>query len=79
MILRCVSTIICTLLQDNGILRTKKIGKNEAVLPDFLLLVNFVMEKAGIRIKSSYKQQVGNVILPFSTKTGSNVKYYLLK
>ena len=33
-------------------------------------MVAYVMEKSAIRIKSSYKQVVGNVTLPFTVKTG---------
>ena len=55
--------------QDNGILKTKKLGA-EVLLPDFLQILSYVMDKAGIRMKSSYKQVVGSVTIPFSIRTG---------
>ena len=58
-------------VKDNGILKTKKLG-SEALLPDFLQILSYVMDKAGIRMKSSYKQVVGSVTIPFSIKTGGS-------
>ena len=46
-------------------------GVNEPVLPDFLLMVAYVMDRAAVRVKSAgCKHVVGNVTLPFSVKTG---------
>jgi len=64
-------------MKDNGILKTKKGEENEPVLPDFLLMLTYVMDKAGIRMKSSYKQVVGNQTLPFSVATGSEICDYI--
>jgi len=62
--------------KDNGILKTKRLT-NEPVLPDFLLILTYVMDKATIRLKSSYKQVVGNVTLPFPVSTGAEVCDYI--
>jgi len=62
--------------KDNGILMTKKLS-NEPILPEFLYIMSYVMDRATIRLKSSYKQVVGNVILPFTISTGAEVCDYL--
>ena len=48
-----------------------------AILPDFLEILTYVMDKSAIRLKSSYKIIMGSVELPFPVTVGQELCDYL--
>lgn len=54
--------------------------KDEAsgpILPDFVEVLTYLMDKCAIRIKSSFKVMVGDVTLPFPVAVGSEMCDYI--
>ena len=47
------------------------------ILPDFVEVLMYLMDKCAIRIKSSYKVMVGDVTLPFPVAVGSEMCDYI--
>ena len=48
----------------------------EPILPEFPAFLAYIMDKVATRLKSSYKLQVANVMLPFPVSSGQEILIY---
>lgn len=61
----------------DGQLKRKKEVALGPILPDFMEMLGMVLDKSGIRVKSSFKVVVGDTVLPFSVAVGAQISDYL--